>query len=430
MQSVYLSPSSYTRIEFPEGTIGSGSVYRAEMPSAGQVKLYKEKMGISTVVQLCEDQEFENYKKGDALSAYSAHGLNHIKFPIKDGNVPLSTKETRKLTKQIIQLAKDGHNILIHDLGGKGRTALILACLARKIFGYEAGEGMEFAKSFIPAANFSKIHTDFLKKLFDKEPLSLSSAVVTACARQETVEKRPARPLTNVSSVSSRPRVEKPVTLIPLPEDEIGLGKIYRCKLPTPKEVAEYKHNYGISTVVTLCKSMEFYGEYEKTLLAYNEHRIKVIPFPIQDYKIPDPEEMSSLLSDILEETRKGKNVLIHCFAGHGRTGLVLACLTGLVCNQKGEGAIAYIKKLIPEALKTPIQQDFVMDFLEGNRIEYGEEVSSGDLTLAISMLTLSSEEANVSESEEENILSPLIRSIEQFASELFSSILNKYDQF
>jgi protein-tyrosine phosphatase len=85
----------------------------------------------------------------------------------------------------------------------------------------------------------------------------------------------------------------------------------------------------GINTVVSLLTSDE-----EKDLELKHESQearaqgMKFISFPIHDRQVPASEsEMSVELERIDAELSAGKNVVVHCRQGIGRTGLVAACL-------------------------------------------------------------------------------------------------------
>lgn len=56
-----------------------------------------------------------------------------------------------------------------------------------------------------------------------------------------------------------------------------------------------------------------------------------VLRFPIQDGNTPSDRDLKSLISKLLEEHYAGKVMYIHCFGGHGRTGLITSILLGLL---------------------------------------------------------------------------------------------------
>ena len=55
---------------------------------------------------------------------------------------------------------------------------------------------------------------------------------------------------------------------------------------------------------------------------------MEFISFPIPDREVPDSEAvMASALEELDRALSSGKNVVVHCRQGVGRTGLVAACL-------------------------------------------------------------------------------------------------------
>ncbi|PAA61600.1 hypothetical protein BOX15_Mlig015823g2, partial [Macrostomum lignano] len=58
-------------------------------------------------------------------------------------------------------------------------------------------------------------------------------------------------------------------------------------------------------------------------------------------------------------------SVAVHCHAGLGRTGLVIACYLIFVERLSGEEAIAYVRHRRPQSIQTQLQVDSVMDFAE-----------------------------------------------------------------
>jgi protein-tyrosine phosphatase len=58
------------------------------------------------------------------------------------------------------------------------------------------------------------------------------------------------------------------------------------------------------------------------------EQGMRFFSFPIPDYQVPNSEsEMTAVLERTDGELSAGKNVVVHCRQGIGRTGLVGACL-------------------------------------------------------------------------------------------------------
>ena len=87
--------------------------------------------------------------------------------------------------------------------------------------------------------------------------------------------------------------------------------------------------------------------------------------FPIDEFDIPsDPEAFAGLVRRLLLDLKAGRPVCVHCFAGIGRTGLLLSCLLGRLLGLGPEQAIRMVRSARP-ALETPDQELFVHRFLE-----------------------------------------------------------------
>ena len=95
----------------------------------------------------------------------------------------------------------------------------------------------------------------------------------------------------------------------------------------------------GIRTVLSLLtpeeqRDLELRNEPVEVL----QHGMQFLSFPIPDRQIPRSEaKWSEVLETVAADLSAGKNVLVHCRQGIGRTGLVAACL--LVKNGMSPGA-------------------------------------------------------------------------------------------
>ena len=88
-------------------------------------------------------------------------------------------------------------------------------------------------------------------------------------------------------------------------------------------------HGVGIDTVLSLLTPEE-----EQSLDLANESNVvkargmNFMQLPIQDREVPGSEtELSAALENLNDKLLSGKNVVVHCRQGVGRSGLVAACL-------------------------------------------------------------------------------------------------------
>ncbi|MGF1509118.1 MAG: dual specificity protein phosphatase family protein [Myxococcota bacterium] len=67
---------------------------------------------------------------------------------------------------------------------------------------------------------------------------------------------------------------------------------------------------------------------------------IRFMRFPIDDHGVPSsPEAALRVAQDILQELHQGRGVLVHCFAGIGRSGLMAILVMTLAGFSLGEAA-------------------------------------------------------------------------------------------
>lgn len=89
---------------------------------------------------------------------------------------------------------------------------------------------------------------------------------------------------------------------------------------------------------------------------------IRIHRFPIPDMSVVDVRTMDGIVSKIRKEIDAGGKVAVHCGAGLGRTGLVIACYL-TTQGKSGKEAIEHVRKLRPGSIETFEQEDFIQDY-------------------------------------------------------------------
>jgi atypical dual specificity phosphatase len=98
-----------------------------------------------------------------------------------------------------------------------------------------------------------------------------------------------------------------------------------------------------------------------------NEAGLFAMHVPVEDLHPPSLKQIDLCLSAIAKARDKGFGVGVHCGAGLGRTGTMLACYF-VSQNQTARDAIARIRRLRPGSVETPEQEEAVEEFARRQR--------------------------------------------------------------
>lgn len=97
--------------------------------------------GVTSVVTLLSNTEFAEYGVTNLLDAYRAAGLEVLHRAVKDQGVP--THEQAEQVLDFLKRATDAKKkVMVHCVGGLGRTGLIAALYLRKYAGLDGDEAM------------------------------------------------------------------------------------------------------------------------------------------------------------------------------------------------------------------------------------------------------------------------------------------------
>ena len=133
---------------------------------------------------------------------------------------------------------------------------------------------------------------------------------------------------------------------------------------PRGDSLLQFKRENG-SLIVLLAEEEECMERTGRNLKAlYLQEGFQVIHLPIPDFDVPSKEDLEEVVKKTVEHAQVGKNILIHCHAGLGRTGLFVAYLARRVLGLSSEEAIHWTRKYIPHALETDEQRQMVIDDL------------------------------------------------------------------
>lgn len=89
---------------------------------------------------------------------------------------------------------------------------------------------------------------------------------------------------------------------------------------------------------------------------------IPMLHFPVPDMGIPMPSTIDPVCHQILGSVKRRAPVLIHCRAGLGRTGLMMACCL-VARGQSAEQALTTVRQINSNYVQTDAQEQFITHY-------------------------------------------------------------------
>ena len=93
-----------------------------------------------------------------------------------------------------------------------------------------------------------------------------------------------------------------------------------------------------------------------------NEAGLMRIHVPVVDMTAPTQEQLDQCLSAIKRANERNMGVVVHCSAGLGRTGTVLACYF-VQQGMSAKNAVARVRRMRPGSVETEDQADAVVQY-------------------------------------------------------------------
>lgn len=87
----------------------------------------RHEYGADILVSLLEEHEFSRLGIPDLRKRAAEHGIRSVWFPVRDQSVPTSAAEFHRLVKEVCSELSRGSTVVIHCMGGLGRTGLLAA---------------------------------------------------------------------------------------------------------------------------------------------------------------------------------------------------------------------------------------------------------------------------------------------------------------
>ena len=133
-----------------------GTLFRSPMPFSahdpdGALWRAYRRVRVDAVVVLTPTEESRRAAGCDLPAFYRTHGLEVLHFPIPDFDAPRPA-HLHWAAEQTRAFLRSGRTVAVHCLFGRGRTGLLLACLARLRWGWDAEQAVRWLREYIPGA--------------------------------------------------------------------------------------------------------------------------------------------------------------------------------------------------------------------------------------------------------------------------------------
>jgi len=140
---------------------------------------------------------------------------------------------------------------------------------------------------------------------------------------------------------------------------EVKMNELYGSELPETLEDFQIINDMGIKIIISLTEEIREYNQNEDIQSMFEFHEILLV-----DYSVPTDEQVKEFLAILQKSREEKKPVLIHCLAGCGRTGLMLALAERFIYGtENGQEAINNIRKVRSCAVENDMQQAFVINY-------------------------------------------------------------------
>jgi atypical dual specificity phosphatase len=155
---------------------------------------------------------------------------------------------------------------------------------------------------------------------------------------------------------------------MPAPEGFSWVDKPLLAAMARPEELDDFTwlREQGIQLLISL-------SEHPPRRDHVNEAGLLTLHVPVEDMHPPSQKQIDLCMSAIQKAHAQEMAVGIHCTAGLGRTGVILACYF-IKQNLSAKNAIARVRRLRPGSVETDEQVDAITTFARRTRADEENE--------------------------------------------------------
>ena len=131
--------------------------------------------------------------------------------------------------------------------------------------------------------------------------------------------------------------------------------KLAGCGMPTTYDEIDWVRKQGVKSIITMT---------ENSLPQTWVENIEYLHVPTEDLNAPDMDKIDDAVDFIQEKINNNQPVMVHCAAGIGRTGTILACYLIKYKQYSASNAIKKVREERPGSIQSE-RQEFVVGLYE-----------------------------------------------------------------